>query len=473
MKPELEIAYSPVAFRQMGHELIDLLADHLEGLSEQKVIDYQEPEQVYGLFKKELEQSESNDLSWLDTVLKYSVQVPNPRYMGHQISPPVPITALMGLVDGLINNGMGVYEMGQAGTAIERVVVKTVAQQLGFGEGSDGILTSGGTLANLTALLAARSSTNVWQDGYEGPLALMVSEEAHYCVDRAARIMGWGSDGIIKIPTDSNYRMDTTQLESALQAAKKAGRKVVAVVGSACNTSTGAFDDLDDIADFCEKHQLWFHVDGAHGAALSFSTQHRKVLKGIERADSVVMDFHKMLINPAVTTALIYKKGQDSYCTFQQKAQYLWEREEATEWHNLAKRTFECTKLMMGLKVYSLLRTYGPGLWEEYLNRVMENGQEMARQVKALPNFELPLQPQCNIVCFRYKQKGMDEQTLNRLNAAIRQRSLQDGTFYIVQTNLKGTLYLRVTLTNPFTTATHLTQLLQSLDGFAKDILME
>lgn len=473
MKPDIKTAYSPLAFRQMGHELVDLLADHLEGLSGQKTIDYQEPEQVYQLFEKELDQSKPNDLRWLEEVLKYSVQVPNPRYMGHQISPPVPITALMGLVDGLINNGMGVYEMGQAGTAIERVVVKKVALQLGFGEESDGVLTSGGTLANLTALLAARSSTNVWQDGHEERLALMVSEEAHYCVDRAARIMGWGSDGIIKIPVDSNYRMDTTQLEPALHAAEKTGRKVIAVVGSACTTSTGSFDALDDIADFCEKHRLWFHVDGAHGAALSFTAQYRKVLKGIERADSVVMDFHKMLVSPAVTTALIYKKGHNSYCTFQQKAQYLWEREEALEWHNLAKRTFECTKLMMGLKVYSLLRTHGQGLWEEYLNKVMENGQEIAQQIKTHPNFELLLQPQCNIVCFRYKQEGMDEQALNQLNAAIRQRSLRDGTFYIVQTNLKGTLYLRVTLTNPFTTATHLTQLLHSLDGFAKEILME
>jgi L-2,4-diaminobutyrate decarboxylase len=292
----------------------------------------------------------------------------------------------------------------------------------------------------------------------------MVSEQAHYCVDRAARIMGWGEEGIIKVPVNERYQMRTELLESYYEKAKTAGRQVIAVVGSACTTSTGSFDDLETIRQFCEEHQLWFHIDGAHGAAAVFSPKYKKLVKGLERADSVVMDFHKMLLTPSITTALVFKKEEDSYRTFAQKAQYLWEAEEDREWFNLAKRTFECTKLMLSLKVYAILKTYGTQLWEEYVTKVIDTGRRFGQLVEAHPYFELATAPECNIVCFRYVPKGVqDLEALNQLNENIRQQLLEEGRFYIVKTNLGGVLWLRCTFTNPFTTEQDLKSLLRSI----------
>ncbi len=471
MKDVLEKAYDPAHFRAIGHRVIDQLADHLEALQQREgpAIPFFPPEQSLAFWADDLEKEAGAPPDGLfQKVLEHSVQVQHPRYMGHQVCPPAPIAALGSLVDGLLNNGMAIYEMGMSATSIERLVIREVAQAMGFSGTAGGVLTSGGTLANLTALLAARArkaSQPVWEKGHSGSrLALMVSEEAHYCVDRAVRIMGWGSSGIIKIPVDSRYRMRHDLLPHYLAKAQAEGLEVIAVVGSACSTSTGSFDDLEALADFCGQEGLWLHVDGAHGAALSLSPGHRHIVAGLERADSVAMDFHKMLLTPVLATALIFKSGQDSYCTFSQRAQYLWEGQTASEWYNLAKRTFECTKFMMGLKVYTLLRTYGFSLWEAYLDRVMANGQAFARQVEALPGWELAVAPQCNIVCFRYCPKGLSTAQLNAWNSRIRQAVLEDGRFYIVQTQLGEALYLRVTLTNPHTDASDIAALMALLE---------
>jgi len=470
MKDLLKEAYDPERFRELGHQLIDQLADHLSAAQagdDPRAIAWKPADAAYEYWKKDARQMpDPAPLSLFEEVLKQSVHLHNPRYMGHQISPPAPVTVLAGLLGDFMNNGMGVYEMGAAATAIERVVMKMLARRLGFGEAADGVLTSGGSLANLTALLAARSikAEEVWREGHREPLALLVSEEAHYCVDRAARIMGWGEEGIVKVPVDTQFRMRTELLPEYLERAGAAGRRVIAVVGSACSTSTGSFDDLEAIADFCEREDLWFHIDGAHGAPAAFSQKYASVVQGIARADTVAMDFHKMLMTPSVTTALVFRNGAHSYDTFHQQGQYLWNRDEEAEWHNLAKRTFECTKLMLSVKAYSLLRTHGWELIDQYVTTVIDNGRHMADLIRKRSNLELAITPPCNIVCFRYHSEGITPAQLDEINEGLRQHLLEDGRFYIVKTKLNGHTWLRCTLTNPFTTDIHLKELLSEVE---------
>src|SRR6266545_663140 len=163
---------------------------------------------------------------------------------------------------------MAIYEMGPSTTAIERNLVQWFAARLGFPAGADGVLTSGGSIGNLTALLAARQAVagfDVWDRGAHAgpPLCVLASQQTHYCVLRSTQIMGWGRDGVVPVAVDSRFRLDPAMLPAALDAAHRAGRKVVAVVASAGSTTTGAFDPLDAIADFCAAKGLWLHVDGA------------------------------------------------------------------------------------------------------------------------------------------------------------------------------------------------------------------
>ncbi|WKB80704.1 aminotransferase class I/II-fold pyridoxal phosphate-dependent enzyme [Cellulophaga lytica] len=458
-------AYSPEDFRKRGHDLIDELANHFENTLQNKnnkTIHWNQPKDEHIFWKEFLNNGDKKNL--FNTIIAHSIHVHNPKYIGHQVTPTLPITALSALVSASLNNGMAVYEMGVAASAIERIVTDYLCTKVGFTTASNGILTSGGTLANLTALLTARKAkvtTNVWAKGNTNSLGIMVSEEAHYCVDRAARIMGLGDAGIIKIPSTPNFNMNIELLEEYYKKAKDKGIEIFAIVGSAPSTSTGIFDDLEAIATFSKQKNIWFHVDGAHGGAAIFSKTYKHTVKGIEKADSIVIDGHKMMMMPALTTALLFKDGNTSHTTFSQKADYLLEESKEEDWYNIAKRTFECTKTMASIHWYTILKTYGEEIFDEYVTTLYDLGQQFAEMVTATPNLEIAIQPASNIVCFRYVSPKLSEKETNTLNEKIRQTLLEKEEFYIVQTKLKGKHYLRVTIMNPFTTKAHLQQLLE------------
>jgi L-2,4-diaminobutyrate decarboxylase len=419
-------------------------------------------------WQNDLAEGKADPLAFFNKVMERSIRLHHPHYIGHQVSVPALVSSLAGLLSDVLSNGTGVYEMGMVSNALEKVVTDFTAQKIGYPSTAGGFITSGGTLANLTALLAARrakSPTNVWEEGHQERLAVMVSEEAHYCIDRAARIMGMGNAGILKIPVDRHFRIRTELLESRLQQAQADGLEVIAIVGCAGSTATGSYDDLNALADFCEKHQLWFHVDGAHGGAVVFSDTHRGLVDGMARADSVVIDYHKMLMTPALNTALLFKEGQRAYETFSQRAQYLWEAQQSPEWYHSGKRTFECTKLMLSIKVYVILRTFGEQVFTENVDRLYAQAKVFAQLLHDHPHFELAVWPEANIVNFRYTG-GLPDQWNNQ-NAAIREKLVQDGAFYIVQTTINGDRYLRCTVMNPLTKAEHFRGLLEAIEAIS------
>jgi L-2,4-diaminobutyrate decarboxylase len=237
---------------------------------------------------------------------------------------------------------------------------------------------------------------------------------------------------------------------------------VLGVVASACSTATGAFDPIEPIADFCEQHGLWLHVDGAHGAALALSPKHRHLLRGIERADSVIWDAHKMLLQPALVTAVLFRDQRHSAGAFAQDASYLLDTAHDDAWFDLASRTFECTKRMMSFKLYATLAVFGPALFDAYVTRVVDLARDFAALLRRTDDFEVAVDPECNIVCFRHRPAsftGPDE-ALDELQASIRRRVIASGAFYPVQTRLDGRLWLRTTLMGPFTTIEDLGRLI-------------
>lgn len=448
---ELFSAYDANTFRKIGTELIERLAQQLEA-REQRILPRESPAEMLRFWQQALQQPALDWKSFIDALLERSIHLHHPRYMGHQVAPPLPHLALLDLVSALLNNGMAVYEMGGSSSVLEKVVCQWMAEQLKLPKTAGGLLTSGGSLANLTALLAARQAhLDNWAAGTAERPALLVSEAAHYCVDRAVKVMGWGEGGIIKVPADEAFRMRHDLLPAYLAKAKADGYKVIAVVGSACTTSTGSYDNLNAIADFCESEKLWFHVDGAHGLAAGLSSKHESLTQGVQRADSLIIDFHKMLLTPALSTLLLYKDERHAQGAFQQEAEYLWDDEQS--WYDLGKRTLECTKRMMSIKAFALIKFFGKDFMASYVEQTYRQTQQMANYLSAQPDFELPLRPEANIICFRYKPKEVKEEELDEINARIRKKVIQQGDFYIVQTRLSGQLYLRCTLMHPQTGA--------------------
>jgi L-2,4-diaminobutyrate decarboxylase len=494
----LRAAYSPQAFRAQGHALVDQLADYLAQAQagQLPVLPAGTPDELVARWPAPLaEEPGPGLLALLPRILAESNHLHHPRYIGHQVSAPLPVSALCELVSALLNNGMAVFEMGPVAVAMERQLSSFFAAQLGLPAATEGIFTSGGSVGNLTALLAARQARagfDSWEAGLGGgpPLAILAADQAHYCVPRAAKVMGLGAGGVIPVPTDDQFRLRPEALPAALAEAARRGRRVFAVVASAGSTATGAFDPLPPIADFCAAHRLWLHVDGAHGAAAALSPRYRHLVAGIERADSVVLDAHKMLLQPALLTLVLFRDGRDSYATFAQRASYLFAEPSPAgapsakqppagpapaqappappEWWNPGLRTLECTKKMMILKLFVSLSQYGTRLFADYVTATFDLARAFAARLRAAGDFTVSIEPAANIVCFRYTPAGSATAAeLDALQDRIRQRLLQDGSFYLVKTRLPTGVHLRTTLINPLTTLAELDALLVAIRSAA------
>ena len=468
-KSHIPAPFDPEEFRTSGHKIVDMLADYLnDALSGggMAVLPWHNPEQLTEMFSFSSGGGETEPVdSWVKRIIDSSNHLHHPHYIGHQVTSPLPLTAIVQFCTTLLNNGAAIYEMGPASMAMEKNIIDLFGSLIGFSKGYDGIFTHGGTAGNLTAMLAARQAKtdyNIWEEGvteYNRP-GFMMSEQAHYSIGRNVKIMGLGNSSIIKVPVGRDYRMRSDMLLQMKRDAEKRGINVISVVASACSTATGSYDNLMDIADFCMENNLWMHVDGAHGMGVLFSDKYRDLVKGVERADSIVIDFHKMLLVPALNTLIMFKNGERSFETFAQKASYLFKQSQKPPWYDSAIRTIECTKSSLGIIAYTALKYFRNGYYKEYINSRYDLASAFAGIVKSDSLLQLASEPESNIVCFRYAPDGADDDRLNRINSAIRDLIMKDGSFYIVQTELDGKIWLRVTIINPVTSEDDLRNLI-------------
>jgi L-2,4-diaminobutyrate decarboxylase len=461
--------FDPEEFRKQGHTVVDTLADYLgDALSGKKmpVLPLNDPDHLAEQFSFDsgggVEETPDN---FIRRIIDLSIHIHHPNYIGHQVTSPLPLTALVQFCTTLLNNGAAIYEMGPVNMAMERNVIKKFGSLIGYASGFDGIFTHGGTAGNLTAMLAARQAKtdyNIWDDGVKEKMkpGYMISDQAHYSVGRNVKIMGLGEESIVRVPVDVNFRMRTDLLEEIRSDAENKGIRVISVVASSCSTATGSYDDLESVADFCEKHNLWMHVDGAHGMGVLFSEKYSHLVQGISRADSVVIDFHKMLLVPALNTLVMFRNGERSYETFAQKASYLFQKSQKNVWYNSATRTIECTKSALGIIAYTAIKYYGESYFRQYIDSRYDLAYAFAEMIKSDQSLQLATELQSNIACFRFAPNGHDDNELNRINAEIRAEIVKEGSFYIVQAELDGKIWLRVTIINPVTSMEHLKTLL-------------
>lgn len=474
-RPELIPAFDAASFREQGHRVVDQLADHLDQANHRQgpVLPPWSPAESVQRWPAEFPKApEADPEAFLARVIESSNHLHHPRYIGHQCTSPLPTSALLDFAGAFLNNGTAVYEMGPHSTAMERAVARWFAGRIGFDPAhADGFFTHGGSAGNLTALLAARQSGtpyDVWEEGVRDAanLCVMSGDTTHYSVRRSAQVIGLGGRQVVPIATDERFRMRPAELAKALKAAKAEGRSVLAVVASAGSTATGAIDPLDAIADLCAEHGVWFHVDGAHSGAMVVSDTLKPRLKGIERADSVIIDAHKMMLMPALATLVIFKEGRRSFETFSQQANYLFAGADPTEtWFDLAQRTLECTKRSLGLQVYGSLKAYGTDYFAAYIEEMFEIGRAFGAMVAARPHWELATEPEGNIVCFRYAPPAIAD--AEAFQSRVREAIVKEGSYYIVKTVLRGKTYLRVTIINPRTELGDLEALLARVEAEA------
>lgn len=394
----------------------------------------------------------------------------HPRYMGHQVTAPLPAAVWTESVIAALNQSIAVREMSPMLTVIEKQVIDWLAGLAGLGPRAGGTFTSGGTEATFTALLAARAQVlpNAWEKGVGGdPTVVLCGEHAHYAVTRAVAQLGLGLEQVVLVKS-SDFRMDAADLRSRLNDLKSAGRTVMAVVATAGSTATGSFDDLNAIADACDEHDIWLHLDGAHGASALLSKTRGQSLKGIGRARSIAWDPHKMMLMPLSAGVLLVRDEADLENAFRQRAPYLFHAQEDARSWDQGSRSFQCSRRGDVLKLWVSVHRYGTEAFGLLYDRFCDLTIELRDLLRNHGAFEVMHEPECNILCFRYVgDRNYDESDLDSLNLAIREQYNRHGTGWITTTILAGKRVLRTTLLNPRIRTQHLEELVAELAAIA------
>lgn len=382
----------------------------------------------------------------------------HPMYMGHQVCAPLPAAVWTESIISAVNQSLAIFEMSPTATMIEHQVVRWMCDLVGYPPGSGGTLTSGGTEATFTALLAARNAAlpDSWEEGVDAESAYVVyGEHAHYAVTRAIGQLGLGKKRGIPIRS-KDFRMDVSHLSEVLARLTSERKKIVAVVATAGSTATGSFDDIDAIADLCEEHGVWLHVDGAHGASALLSKAPPMATRALKRARSLAWDPHKMMLLPLSAGMLLVRDEHDLERAFTQQAPYLFKTEEGARNPDQGFRSFQCSRRADVLKLWVALHRYGSKGIGELYDGLCARTRELHALLNAHPDFETVHEPESNILCFRHT--GADE-----LNRQLRASFNKKGSGWITSTVLDGRPVLRVTMMNPRTGTSHLIALLEGL----------
>ena len=400
---------------------------------------------------------------WLQALLRHTTRLHHPGELAHQVASPDVPAALGDLIHGAANQPTSIYEMGAATSAIEAAVVEWMTERLGWDAEAGGVLTHGGSLATFTALLAARAAAapDAWRDGMAPGLAVLAPPSAHYSVKRSVAMLGLGERAVIPLEVDELERIRPERLEAALERARGDGLRPMALAAAACATSTGLHDDLEAVGRFCREHGMWFHVDAAHGASALLSPRHRGLLRGIEQADSVIWDAHKMLRTSSLCAAVLLRHERRLEAAFQQQAAYLFYDDggegEADLGPDLLGRQLECTKAPLGLKIFLNLAWRGERGLGEYVAGQYDKTARFFELIEAREGFECLCAPESNILCFRYGRDG-DEQV------RLRQRLLAEGRFHLSSTEVDGERWLRMSVMAPATDESTIEALLDAIE---------
>ncbi len=429
-------------------------------------------------------------------MLERGLNLHDPRYIGHQVPAPVPLGGLFDAVGSVTNQCMAIYEMGPWATAVERAMVQELGQAIGWAPDSfAGAVTHGGSLANLTALLTARNVA--LGDSWDQGLAVAGSPPGPRSESAPASWPGrpsssptptlttawpgrqaswaWAAGRSCASGWTSGDAWTLSSLDDELIRLRSEKRPIVAVVACACATPIGAFDPLNDIADVCERHRVWLHVDAAHGGAAVLSERHRHLLAGLERADSVVWDAHKMLFVPALCAFVLYREKSHGFDAFRQDAPYLFDpAAPGLAEYDSGIRTVECTKRAAAFGLWGVWSLFGRQLFADMVDVTFALGQTFYEKLTAAEDFVPLHEPQCNIVVFRHipaELRDAPSERIGDFQLELRRRLIESGEFYIVPSKHQGVGALRVTIINPLTTAAHLDQLMDALRRQGRELL--
>ena len=399
-------------------------------------------------------------------VIKHSMNLQNPMYMGHQVPPTLPLASMLDLITSSMNQSLAVCKMSPVLSIIEKELIAFLCKQIGYNDKSAGTITSGGSISNLLGLYGARKK--YFPEGIVDNAVIICSEQSHYSVSKAANIMGLNSKNVVKVPTHNDYRIDIQKTIEIIKNLIVDNKLPFAISANAGSTSTGSFDYIEGLAKVAQQFNLWLHIDGAHGASLVFSDELKQLLVGIEKADSISWDAHKMMFIPSGAGICLFKDGQNLInCFKDDNAPYLYNSKDQSL--DLSKLSIQCTRRGDVLKIWGCLLAYGTDFFAKRLEHLADVTGYFYDRVNDHLLLESLHKPQFNIFCFRYNpsNKEYSEDQLNDINAQIRDAVNDTGETMITMTSINGNVSLRTTIINPATTYRHIDRLIELIEECA------
>jgi aromatic-L-amino-acid decarboxylase len=494
MSESLDI--SDDAMRELSAQSVALVLDYFAHVSELPVF----PETTSDKIREQLQTTLPHEGEALEELMKDCRAVINasrhnghPRFFGYVASPSTPIGAFADLIASALNSNVTSWRSSPAATEVERTVLRWLGSMIGYGEDARGLLTSGGSMANLNALFIAHrvkaedetSRQGLWNAGQ--PMTVYASEQVHLSIPKAADVLGLGREQVRLLKTDERFRLDVRSLRERLASDINNGFRPFCIVATAGAVNTGAVDPLNEIAEVAEEFGLWLHVDGAYGALSALDETKRALFAGIERADSVSLDPHKWLYAPVDCGCLLFRDERNVKNVFSEgEADYIKVHEQTDE-ESFAVWDYgiELSRRFRALKIWLMLRYYGVRRVAAAISKDNKLAAELSERVSAAEDFELLAPVELSICCFRYVPPALREQLaatdddeerarinerLDELNARIMHRVQREGRAYLSNATLRGRYALRACITNFRTTSNDIIGTLDTVRDAARNL---
>ena len=438
--------------RRLGRRMVDGMLDYLENIRSRPTLpptkeavgeicvplsdEGEGEEAVYEVFRR--------------SILPYSLILTSPRFWGVVAGQGSPYGMLVEMLRAGMN---GAQEFSFAEAHVNTQVIGWIKELLEFPKEASGVLVSGGSEANFTGLAVARNAkaeVEVKAKGVQGldrRMTLYCGDETHRCLERSVELLGLGNEALRKIPTDDSCRIRLGDLEKAIREDRERNCHPFCVIGCAGTTNSGAFDDLEALADIAQREDMWFHVDGAFGAWVRLSDTHRHLVEGMERADSLAVDFHKWMSMPYGIGITLVRDRLAHFSTFVygHEAEYLksafdLSEDQLTNPHNLA---LPLSRSFSSLKAYMLLRAYGKKKYSSLIQQNLDQINYLAELIEGDDELELTAPVVSNVVCFRFRPADLDESKTEKLNRLILGEINKKAFLMISDTTIKGKYMLR------------------------------
>ncbi len=443
--------------RELGHRMLDSAFDYTENIRTQKTIPLS-PQAIKEICVPLSEEGEGEERVfeiYQRSILPYTLAIASPKLWGAVVGQGSPYGMLVEMLRAGIN---GAQEFSFAEAKVNLQVIEWIKELLGYPKQAGGVLTSGGSEANFTGLAVARNSKaegDVKADGVQAlkhKMTLYCSEETHRCLERSVELLGLGNKALRNIPTDENYKIQPDLLKKAIKNDRSNGYQPFCIIGCAGTTNTGAFDDLNVLADLADDEDMWFHIDGAFGAWVKISDSHHRLVEGMERADSLAVDFHKWMNMPYNVGCTLIKDRKAHFSTFAygHEAEYIksafeLSEDQLTNPHNLA---LPLSRNFSSLKVYMLLRAYGKNRYRHLIQKNLDQSRYLADLILADEELELTAPVVSNVVCFRFKHAAFSEVEKEHVNRKIMDDINRNAFWMISDTKVKGIYMLRACIVN-------------------------